>query len=238
LQRHCLANGLLLPRPAGHPNLLATASPWAEIAYSWPLRNFALLDGGESAGFIPCRSSSASSSFCGSISSARGWCWPITFITSEGTSTGAIIAGMLSWGRSVDEVIDLYHTQAKLIFGNRNLRLIYRSKFGARAICASCAMRPPAPVGSLPIPAARSSTPARTRSANLDIPLYQLIRASTAAPFYFPPEDISAGAQEWVFLDGALTHYNTPASSCILPPRCLVYGEPWRMARQICGSSP
>lgn len=46
---------------------------------------------------------------------------------------------------------------------------------------------------------------------NLDLPLWQLVRASTAAPLYFPPEIIPLGRQRFEFLDGGITAYNNPA---------------------------
>ena len=41
--------------------------------------------------------------------------------------------------------------------------------------------------------------------------LWQLIRASTAAPTYFPPEVVSFGSRDFVFVDGGTTPYNNPA---------------------------
>lgn len=51
---------------------------------------------------------------------------------------------------------------------------------------------------------------------NLELPLWQLVRASTAAPTFFPPEVITLGegtAKEYqfVFVDGGVTTYNNPA---------------------------
>jgi hypothetical protein len=50
---------------------------------------------------------------------------------------------------------------------------------------------------------------------NLNIPLWQLVRASTAAPVYFPPEvipwDASDPAKSFVMVDGGTTAYNNPA---------------------------
>jgi uncharacterized protein len=37
------------------------------------------------------------------------------------------------------------------------------------------------------------------------------VRASTAAPTYFPPEVVQIGPREFVFVDGGVTPYNTPA---------------------------
>jgi predicted acylesterase/phospholipase RssA len=51
---------------------------------------------------------------------------------------------------------------------------------------------------------------------NLDLPLWQLVRASTAAPTYFPPEVVTfargtQGEYQFVFVDGGVTTYNNPA---------------------------
>lgn len=50
---------------------------------------------------------------------------------------------------------------------------------------------------------------------NLRLPLWQLMRASTAAPIFFPPEVVSlaqgsAQEYEFIFLDGGVTTYNNP----------------------------
>jgi len=51
---------------------------------------------------------------------------------------------------------------------------------------------------------------------NLDLPLWQLVRASSAAPTFFPPEvvTLAAGTEreyQFVFVDGGVTTYNNPA---------------------------
>ena len=51
---------------------------------------------------------------------------------------------------------------------------------------------------------------------NLDFPLWQLVRASTAAPIYFPPEVIPCGKQDFIFVDGGVTVYNNPAFQTFL----------------------
>jgi uncharacterized protein len=63
-------------------------------------------------------------------------------------------------------------------------------------------------------PDARYNDPNR-KDCNLNIPLWQLVRASTAAPIYFPPEvlnwDPSDPTKSFTFVDGAVTPYNNPA---------------------------
>jgi uncharacterized protein len=57
----------------------------------------------------------------------------------------------------------------------------------------------------------------RSRSdCNLDLPLWRLVRASTAAPTFFPPEVVtfSEGRSDeysFIFVDGGVTTYNNPA---------------------------
>ncbi len=51
---------------------------------------------------------------------------------------------------------------------------------------------------------------------NLNLPLWQLVRASTAAPTFFPPEVVVFGANSakeysFIFVDGGVTTYNNPA---------------------------
>ena len=46
---------------------------------------------------------------------------------------------------------------------------------------------------------------------NLDIPLWQIVRASAAAPVYFPPERVRLGGRDIEFIDGGITAYNNPA---------------------------
>ena len=53
------------------------------------------------------------------------------------------------------------------------------------------------------------------QNCNLNIPLWQLVRASTAAPIFFPPEvmqwDPADPDSTFLFEDGGLTPYNNPA---------------------------
>jgi hypothetical protein len=46
---------------------------------------------------------------------------------------------------------------------------------------------------------------------NLRIPLWKLVRASTAAPVFFPPEKVCLGEAMSVFVDGSVTPYSNPA---------------------------
>ncbi|MEY2550945.1 MAG: hypothetical protein QOG12_1089 [Verrucomicrobiota bacterium] len=157
-----------------------------------------------------------------------------------GTSTGAIIATCLSWGMSVAEVQDLYTNRAVEIFRPAPLYRRFWNKFEAEAITRMFKTilsedgegKEPALLGTKKLrtlltlvmrnhttgspwpvsnnPAAKYNDPNRPTN-NLVLPLWQLVRASTAAPVYFPPETIELGGVRHVFVDGAITPYNNPA---------------------------
>jgi uncharacterized protein len=69
------------------------------------------------------------------------------------------------------------------------------------------------------------------QGSNLDMPLWQLVRASTAAPVYFPPERIAvpgpSGAKEFTFMDGGITVYNNPAFALFLMATLPPYKLGW-----------
>ncbi len=62
---------------------------------------------------------------------------------------------------------------------------------------------------------------------NLNLPLWQLVRASTAAPTYFPPEVVRMGEREFIFVDGGLTTYNNPAFILFLMSTLAPYQLGW-----------
>ena len=63
------------------------------------------------------------------------------------------------------------------------------------------------------------------KDSNLHLPLWQLVRASTAAPTFFPPEVINVGPHQFVFVDGGVTMYNNPAFQLFL----MATSEPYRL---------
>jgi uncharacterized protein len=62
---------------------------------------------------------------------------------------------------------------------------------------------------------------------NLDFPLWQLVRASAAAPVYFPPEHVELGGRTHSFIDGGITAYNNPALIAYLMATLPCYGMKW-----------
>jgi hypothetical protein len=73
-------------------------------------------------------------------------------------------------------------------------------------------------------PAGAFNDPARP-DCNLNLPLWQLVRASTAAPTYFPPEIVRVGDHEFLFEDGGVTMYNNPAFQVFL----MATADPYRL---------
>ena len=162
-----------------------------------------------------------------------------------GTSTGGIIAAGLSIGKSVKEILEFYQNAGAQMFVKANLLHRLRYKFEDEPLAAQLknvfgvgttlgsetlrtllllVMRNASTDSPWPIcnnPYAKYNDRMHP-GCNLDLPLWQLIRASTAAPTYFPPEVIvlpsaaPAGEQEFVFVDGGVTMYNNPAFQMFL----------------------
>jgi hypothetical protein len=68
---------------------------------------------------------------------------------------------------------------------------------------------------------------------NLDLPLWQLVRASTAAPTFFPPEVVTFAEGQpkeyrFVFVDGGVTTYNNPAFLAFQMATAAPYRVGWR----------
>ena len=80
-------------------------------------------------------------------------------------------------------------------------------------------------------PRARYNDRARA-DCNLDLPLWQLVRASTAAPTFFPPEVVvfaegTPREYSFVFVDGGITTYNNPAFLAFQMATAGAYGVNW-----------
>ena len=68
---------------------------------------------------------------------------------------------------------------------------------------------------------------------NLHLPLWQLVRASTAAPTYFPPEVVvfapgTPREYSFVFVDGGVTTYNNPAFLAFQMATAAPYAVNWK----------
>ena len=156
-----------------------------------------------------------------------------------GTSTGAIIAAGLARGMSVTQLLTFYTGQGKAMFDKawllKKVKYFYKDgplakaleqTFGSGDISLAsgdflCLLLvvtmnrstdSPWPISNNPF--AKYNHPGRP-DCNTQIKLYQLVRASTAAPIYFRPETLQWDANNpektFVFVDGGVTPYNNPS---------------------------
>jgi hypothetical protein len=63
---------------------------------------------------------------------------------------------------------------------------------------------------------------------NLNVPLWQLLRASTAAPTYFLPEALRISQSTHLFIDGGVTAFNNPSLPAILMATLPCYHVEWK----------
>jgi uncharacterized protein len=156
-----------------------------------------------------------------------------------GTSTGAIIATCLSTGMTVNDVRTFYVKSGPAMFSRAGVLRRFHNKFDSDNLAAQLqqVLGKDTLLGSDKLrtllmmvlrnattdsPWPLSNNPdamynARSRSnCNLDVPLWQLVRASTAAPTFFPPELVPVGDDEFLFVDGGVTMYNNPAFQLFL----------------------
>ena len=159
-----------------------------------------------------------------------------------GTSTGAIIAACISSGMSMEQFRQFYLDSGKQMFDKasvlKRLRYSYNdeplakllrealnsqlgetdAKLGSghlktllMMVLRNHSTDSPWPVSNNPFAKYND----RNRDdCNLELPLWQLVRGSTAAPTYFPPEVVTLGKQlkyDFIFVDGGVTTYNNPA---------------------------
>jgi patatin-like phospholipase/acyl hydrolase len=164
-----------------------------------------------------------------------------------GTSTGSIIAAALAVGKSVDEIQELYFELGGKIFGKKYrwwnvfeiddvIKAAYDQKpleeelqkvFGADTTLGSDKLRT-----GLCIVAKRADTNSvwpllnhpqgkyydSAHGHNKNIPLWQAVRASAAAPTYFVPQIIDVGGElsQAAFVDGGVSMANNPALQLLM----------------------
>jgi patatin-like phospholipase len=157
----------------------------------------------------------------------------------SGTSTGGIIAAGIAMGMSVTEILAFYVDNGAKMFDKasiiRRLQYQYKSEplalqlqkvFGEETtlgapeletllllVMRNATTDSPWPISNNPY---AKYNDAKHGACNLHFPLWQLVRASTAAPAYFPPEVIDCGGKPFIFVDGGVTMYNNPAFQMFL----------------------
>ncbi|THD49025.1 MAG: patatin [Bradyrhizobium sp.] len=171
-----------------------------------------------------------------------------------GTSTGAIIAVALALGYRVDAITEFYHRLAPLVFRSPMIRLPgWKAIFDATALARELetvmgdrrldtedlqtgvgVILKRLDTGSawVLVNNPRSKyweTPAnQDYIGNRHYRLAQIVRASTAAPHYFDPQEIAiAEGVQGLFVDGGLTPHNNPALALFLAAYIPTTGLGW-----------
>jgi len=168
-----------------------------------------------------------------------------------GTSTGGIVAALLSLGMPAERIRAFYLDNGRDMFTRsfapwRLFRSLYRdTKLGATLrdiigpettlgsdrlrtllllVMRNANTDSPWPLSNNP---AAKYNARSLKDCNLDLPLWQLVRASTAAPVFFQPQPVRVGAQEYAFVDGGMTSYNNPAFLLVLMATLGPYNLRW-----------
>jgi hypothetical protein len=174
-----------------------------------------------------------------------------------GTSTGAIIATCIALGLPMERVREFYLYGAATMFKRAPLwKLLYYRHLDTALtaqlrkeltvdgrertlgdedlrtllliVMRNASTDSPWPISSNPF----AKYNIRGTGSNLGIPLWQLVRASTAAPTYFPPEEIVVGDQTFTFVDGGVTVYNNPSFILFLMATLPEYQLGWEMGEE------
>lgn len=154
-----------------------------------------------------------------------------------GTSTGAIIAAALARGLSTAEIMQFYTEFGAQIFTRRRWGIwnsLYQNgplERQLRAVYGEDSTLEPQHLKTLLLVVMRNATTdsawplssnpdaryndRKREDCNLRVPLWQVVRASTAAPVFFPAEVIEwqrgNPRKSFAFVDGGTTSYNNPA---------------------------
>ncbi len=162
-----------------------------------------------------------------------------------GTSTGSIIAAAVATGKTVDEIKDLYMDLGGKIFGKKRnwwnpletwkfLKAEYdylvleeslKNAFGTLTLGSDeiktglCIVAKRADTNSVwpLINHPQGKFYDTMLGKNKNIPLWQAVRASSAAPTYFAPQMIDVGdGQHAAFVDGGVSMANNPALTLLM----------------------
>jgi len=178
-----------------------------------------------------------------------------------GTSTGSIIAAALAIGKSVDEIAELYMKLGGEIFGQKKkwynplqtwqfLKASYDYKAledNLKAIFGTMTLESDQIKTGLCIVAKRADTNSTwplinhpkgkffntQLGKNKNIPIWQAVRASSAAPTYFVPQMIDVGdGQRAAFVDGGVSTANNPALTLLMVATLKGFPFHWQMSAE------
>jgi predicted acylesterase/phospholipase RssA len=176
-----------------------------------------------------------------------------------GTSTGAIIATGLARGMSVSALLKFYKDFALQVFKKRKLferwKALYQNgplEQQLKKVFEDPQDLSPENLECLLVVVTRNATTdsawplssnpwakyndKKRPDCNLNIPQWKIVRASTAAPVYFPPETIAWDPNDekksFVFVDGGTTAYNCPAFVMVRMATHPAYRLNWPMGEK------
>lgn len=168
-----------------------------------------------------------------------------------GTSTGAVIATLLSLGWSVGEIHQLYRELGRLAFqpkkswfgpvgrllgakfDDRPLAELFHKHLGERRLDS-----PDLRTGLLVV-AKRADTGSvwalvniptnKFYEMNRHMRLWEILRSSTAAPTFFKPQYLTdvGGGEEAVFVDGGVSMHNNPSVKLLMVATLEGFGLQW-----------
>jgi hypothetical protein len=169
-----------------------------------------------------------------------------------GTSTGAILAAGLALGKSATQLRDFYLRFGKDIFTKSFLPIRFwhsypsgpleghlKDVLGEQTTLGSSQLRTQILIVTKNVTLGNNwfftnNPKNKFFRNNSGLPLWQIVRASTAAPTYFQPRritvpDDSGKGQSYEFVDGGVSSYNNPALQVFLEGTIPAYGYGWPM---------
>jgi uncharacterized protein len=169
-----------------------------------------------------------------------------------GTSTGAILAAGLALGLKATELRDFYLKFGKEIFTRCFLPVRFWHSYPCepleehlKEVLGECTTLGDSKLRTQILIVSKNATLGndwfftnnpknKFFKNNSSLPLWQIVRASAAAPTYFPPHTIAvpddAGTpQPYEFIDGGVSSYNNPALQLFLEATIPQYGYGWPM---------
>jgi len=217
-------------------------------------RRLLAIDGGGLAGLIPAESLIQIEQ---QLNQLTGTQKPLCerFDLIGGTSTGAILAAGLALGLGATQLRDFYLKFGREIFTKEfwPVRLWHKYPSGPLEKHLKDVLGEGTTLGSDALRAkvlivAKNTTlgndwfftnhpQSKFFKNNSGLPLWQLVRASSAAPTYFPPHTIvvpddSGNVQSHDFIDGGVSSYNNPALQVFLEATIPQYGFGWPMGAE------
>jgi uncharacterized protein len=169
-----------------------------------------------------------------------------------GTSTGAILAAGLALGLKATDLRDFYLRYGNEIFTKCFLPIQFWHKYPSgplekrlKEVLGEASTLSDSKLRTQILIVTKNATQgndwffnnnpkSKFYKNNSALPLWQVVRASSAAPTYFPPHTITVPddtgkQQSYEFIDGGVSSYNNPSLQVFLEATIPQYGHGWPM---------